>query len=307
MLYHSQQAGVFKYFDFSFLWMGDKFLSIPAPKYLALDINHYQKKLKEEEQKKNPKVDITGPLYALITEKKDYYRLGTASNFDAPKQVVDRERDAIRILFKELKGFQWNRNFGWVGQTKTHMKPQINVFETEVELYEGISVKKLAVGKTSNNFLTSLSLQNNACDGKFPAGVTTFTYCKLLLLHWNAIGGQLPFNFRSLVNLRDLNLSGNCLEGSLDVRSFECLEKLITLNVSFNKFTGSIPDCFGSLPQLTDLNMSDNQFTGPIPKSISFLKKLTKLKLFRNELSGPIPASISTLQKLTEVNLSENK
>lgn len=77
-------------------------------------------------------------------------------------------------------------------------------------------------------------------------------------------------------NVRELNLSGKNLSGSLkaEVRFLSDLE---VLNLSSNDFTG-LPAEVGQLSKLRILNLSDNPFTG-LPQELGNLKNLEVLDL----------------------------
>ncbi|EOA15994.1 hypothetical protein CARUB_v10004113mg [Capsella rubella] len=80
-----------------------------------------------------------------------------------------------------------------------------------------------------------------------------------------------------------------------------------TIDVSGNKFEGSIPESIGLLKDLIVLNMSNNGFVGSIPPSLSNLTNLQSLDLSKNRLSGKIPAELGRLTFLAKMNFSYNK
>lgn len=87
----------------------------------------------------------------------------------------------------------------------------------------------------------------------------------------------------------------------------EILNIFTSIDLSSNKFTGYIPDSFGSLEALQSLDLSNNELTGPIPPSIGNLKQLESLDLSHNKLSGVIPQQLaSELNFLAFFNVSYN-
>ncbi|ESW14359.1 hypothetical protein PHAVU_008G274100 [Phaseolus vulgaris] len=147
---------------------------------------------------------------------------------------------------------------------------------------------------------------------------------------------RLSFPFGGFVSLTHLNLSGNTfLEGEIPSQISQ-LSKLESLDLSntpltFNQFSGQIPNVFpqsnkfqelhlsantigGELPStlsnlrhLLFLDLSMNQFSGQIPSSLSNLRHLLLLDLSKNQFSGQIPSSLSNLQHLIHLDLSQNK
>ncbi|TQD95439.1 hypothetical protein C1H46_018924 [Malus baccata] len=66
--------------------------------------------------------------------------------------------------------------------------------------------------------------------------------------------------------------------------------QLNVLDLSFNSFTGNIPQTMRNLTQLTELSLQNNTLTGPIPDLD--LPKLKRLNLSYNRLNGSIPSSL---------------
>jgi tRNA A-37 threonylcarbamoyl transferase component Bud32 len=75
------------------------------------------------------------------------------------------------------------------------------------------------------------------------------------------------------------------------------------LNLSRNKFIGSIPVQFGS--DLESLDLSGNFLTGTIPITLDNLVQLSMLNLSHNRLSGTIPQNFG--RNLVFVNISDNQ
>ena len=61
-----------------------------------------------------------------------------------------------------------------------------------------------------------------------------------------------------------------------------------------------------SFQSLQVLNLSGNKFAGSLPKSLSCLVSLRQIKLYNNQLEGQLPDVFSTCTALEEVNLSQN-
>jgi Leucine-rich repeat (LRR) protein len=91
-----------------------------------------------------------------------------------------------------------------------------------------------------------------------------------------------------------------------DITMIKILRSLVLIDISNNRFHGTIPEAIGELVLLRGLNMSHNALTGPIPSQFGNLKQLESLDLSSNELSGEIPQNLASLNFLSTLNLSYN-
>ena len=139
-----------------------KKLPLPPPKrVLQLETSSYEKKYKECESK-GVKGDILESLRIEVFSRKDQFQIGTDSLYEKPADVSRPEKSQLLKLFRSLRGFSWERNFGWIGQDKTMTKQEIKVFEGEVELYDGLTIAHAIVGDSSSpSFVTGVSLSSN--------------------------------------------------------------------------------------------------------------------------------------------------
>ncbi|XP_061978336.1 probable LRR receptor-like serine/threonine-protein kinase At3g47570 [Populus nigra] len=103
-----------------------------------------------------------------------------------------------------------------------------------------------------------------------------------------------------------LDLSGLRLTGSISPHIGN-LSFLRSLHLQENQFTGVIPDQIGALFRLKVLNMSFNTISGPIPLNITNCLNLQILDLMQNEISGAIPEELSNLKSLEILKLGGNK
>ena len=95
-----------------------------------------------------------------------------------------------------------------------------------------------------------------------------------------------------------LILYGNLLGGSLPLSIGNLERSLQYLDISYNFFSGSIPEELYNLQLLTGLFLSSNQFTGTLSDSLGDLEVIQDLWFDHNAMSGPIPASIGNLLDL---------
>ena len=103
-----------------------------------------------------------------------------------------------------------------------------------------------------------------------------------------------------------LVLTGQELSGSIPPE-FGLLEKLTYLDLRRNRLTGNIPVEIGRLTGLTYLSLQSNHLLGSIPGDLSNLAYLTELHLSRNLLSGSIPGELGGMGSLELIRLRSNR
>ncbi|MCD7454992.1 hypothetical protein HAX54_026720 [Datura stramonium] len=157
------------------------------------------------------------------------------------------------------------------------------------------------VGRLKN--LQFLNLSGNALAGSLPANLTSLRNLTVVSLKDNYFFGAVPVGFDSV---HVLDLSSNLINGSLPPNFGG--SNLRYFNVSFNRLSGDIPPEFGSkIPPNATIDLSYNNFTGAIPESSVFLNQSRKAFSGNPELCGeplknlcPIPSTITTLPNSPE-------
>ncbi|CAJ1952748.1 unnamed protein product [Sphenostylis stenocarpa] len=112
------------------------------------------------------------------------------------------------------------------------------------------------------------------------------------------------FGLKKLVSL---DLRYNFFKGSIPggIRSLTLLENL---DLSGNSFSSYIPDWFyGSFRHLTYLDLSYNNLQGTISDALGNMTSLVTLHLSGNQFDGPIPTSFGNLCNLREIYFSNLK
>lgn len=103
------------------------------------------------------------------------------------------------------------------------------------------------------------------------------------------------------IKLADMELKGQF------PREIENCSSLTTLDLSNNKFNGTIPsDISKMLFFVTSLDLSSNSFSGGIPVDIANCSYLNVLRLDHNQLTGQIPQELSRLSRIKEFNVANN-
>ncbi|KAK8711023.1 hypothetical protein V6N13_146327 [Hibiscus sabdariffa] len=83
-------------------------------------------------------------------------------------------------------------------------------------------------------------------------------------------------------------------------------DKVISLSLPHNGFSGKIPADIGDLKFLEVLQLQGNNFSGQIPVHISSIPSLTVLNLSFNSFSGNIPDKLIGTRSLKVIDLSNN-
>ncbi|KAL2633115.1 hypothetical protein R1flu_004594 [Riccia fluitans] len=118
--------------------------------------------------------------------------------------------------------------------------------------------------------------------------------------------GKLPECFCKFSQITDLLLAENRLEGVVPSCIGSSLGKLVSLDLSSNRFVGPFPTTLSRLTSLQTLYLYQNKFIGSIPSVIGNMGSLQVLLLANNSFSGAIPPSIGNLAELGTLDLSVN-
>ncbi|RZC90447.1 hypothetical protein C5167_029582 [Papaver somniferum] len=168
------------------------------------------------------------------------------------------------------------------------------------------------IGTTLPN-LEILALNGNRFSGVLPNSISNLSRLSTLDLSSNQFTGSVPPSLGNLKNLTILNIEGNYFgSGEVDNLSFlnsltNC-SKLERLFISFNKFSGKLPDSIANLStKLTRLEVGYNKIFGEIPPGIENLVNLNALDFSGNQLNGSIPVFLGKLPNLIYISLSDNE
>ncbi|KAG2705711.1 hypothetical protein I3760_05G069100 [Carya illinoinensis] len=160
--------------------------------------------------------------------------------------------------------------------------------------------------------LRSLNLASCSLNKKNGHVVPTFISTQYLLylldLSDNSLEGNIPCQLLFNMNITDLYMSGNKINGSFLDCSTNGTSPLKSLDISDNHVEGYLPENIGYLlPSLSLIDMSSNALEGNIPWSFGYLP-LHFVDLSHNNLSGTVPQSLTrTGTRLMVLDLSNNK
>lgn len=253
----------------------------------------------------NNLIEVLNMLPSLLEINLSYCGLGNTHT--SPPAYVNYTLSSIQYL--NLSSNSFGGKFPSFFRNMTSLRVldlSRNYFNSTVPQYLGTSYKSLVQLNLAGNRFDSI-------EGGFSTILWNQCQLKSFDLSSNSFHGeivQLDGNLSArciAYDLEILSLSFNKFTGHLPQKFLGQLKNLKFLGLGDNLFSGSIPSSIGGLSSLRELSLSYNQFTGAIPASLGQLSALRTLYLDGNKLSGSIPASIGGLSALVELDLSFNQ
>ncbi|KAJ6807338.1 receptor-like protein kinase HAIKU2 [Iris pallida] len=155
--------------------------------------------------------------------------------------------------------------------------------------------------------VTRINLSSRDLSGTIPfSSLCQLPYLTNVSLTYNYLSGILTSDLRNCTELTYLDLSFNNFTGTIP--DLTPLHKLQTLVLSDNFFSGVFPwTSLRNLTSLTSLSLGDNPFgPSPFPEEVTNLTSLRWLFLSDSNLNGEIPPSIGDLTALVDLELADN-
>ncbi|KAM3704805.1 hypothetical protein ACB098_03G032800 [Castanea mollissima] len=158
-----------------------------------------------------------------------------------------------------------------------------------------------------------LDLSHNNIQGQIPQWVWNTTLPQIpppstviYLVADNMLQGEVSPLICKLSSLHSLDLSNNKFRGTLPHCLSSFSNSLSILNLQGNNFHGTIPQLCAKGSRMKMIDMSQNQFEGLLPRSLSNCKMLEILNLGSNQLSDVFPSWLGTLLELRVLILRRN-
>lgn len=206
-----------------------------------------------------------------------------------------RQRDslALRVVYDSLGGSGWTNQANWMTNSP-------------INTWFGVEIDPLF------NRVIYLSLSSNNLTGRIPNAIGRLDSLYQLTLSSNKLTGVLPDSLFQMKRLTNLYIYGirfqgeeYGLTGTLSSQ-FVNLTRLTELELGANKFSGTIPGFWSSMPSLRSLNLYYNNFTGQIPATLGNASQLTTLELSSNYSldAAPLPSSFANLTNMQYLYLN---
>ncbi|KAM0883912.1 hypothetical protein ACQ4PT_031337 [Festuca glaucescens] len=167
--------------------------------------------------------------------------------------------------------------------------------------YQGL-VGEISPSLGNLTFLKYLILSDNSFTAEIPPFLGNLRHLRYLSLSNNSLQGRVP-SFANCSSLEGLLLNGNHLVGQIPVN---WPPRLLSLHVSFNNLTGTIPTSLANLTMLIEFRCMANKIEGTIPNEFAKFRRLQFLNAGGNLLAGRFPLAILNLSTLIEVGLTAN-
>ncbi|KAJ3686276.1 hypothetical protein LUZ61_015440 [Rhynchospora tenuis] len=126
-----------------------------------------------------------------------------------------------------------------------------------------------------------------------------------LVLNSKQLAGCISPSLSNLTFLQRIDLSDNKFHGSMPAELGK-LARLWSINVSMNSLEGVIPSALGNCSSLEIIHVHNNKLRGTIPSNLAQCRKLKSIYLGNNFLTGSIPPTLGNLTNLIELRAWQN-
>lgn len=142
------------------------------------------------------------------------------------------------------------------------------------------------VGCDSNNYITSIHLDERNISGSIPSEFRGLTHLVELDMDSNRLTGTIPSELGQLSRLEIIDLDKNFLTGTIPEGLYDATG-LRVLDLDTNSLNGTVSTRIGQLTELYFLQLDFNLFSGSIPSELGNLGKTLKyISLFANKFEA---------------------
>ncbi|KAH6791347.1 Leucine-rich receptor-like protein kinase family protein [Perilla frutescens var. frutescens] len=179
--------------------------------------------------------------------------------------------------------------------------------------FKNLSHLDLSINNISTNFpkigdcssLEHLDLSSNKIFGDVGSSLSLCGKLTFLNLTNNVLTGTVPA--LPAGSLRYLYLQENDFQGAVPTFLSDLCTTLVEMDLSYNNFTGSLPESLAACSVLELLDVSNNNFSGELPvDTLLKLSNLRTLVMSFNNFVGNLPDSLSKLVSLEILDVSSN-
>ncbi|OIT21226.1 PREDICTED: systemin receptor SR160 [Nicotiana attenuata] len=238
---------------------------------------------------------------------------------DPPSKEVKASTFSLQVLDLSFNNISGQNLFPWLSSMRF---VELEYFSVKGNKLAGnipeLDLRNLSyLDLSANNFSTGfpsfkdcsnlehLDLSFNKFYGDIGASLSSCGKLSFLNLTNNQFVGLVPK--LPSESLEFLYLRGNDFQGFFPSQLADLCKTLVELDLSFNNFSGLVPENLGACSSLELLDISNNNFSGKLP--VDTLLKLSNLKtmvLSFNNFIGGLPESFSNLLKLETLDVSSN-
>jgi len=199
----------------------------------------------------------------------------------------ERQRSALKALFKSAGGSQWREDKNWLVEDQSYCNwERVECceewayfhWETDCNFFQ-------------KNDILRLDFSLNKLNGFIPSELGDITQIINLSLSGNELTGKIPTELARLDQLAKIIFTNNMLTGIIP-NQIGSLTKLEALLLEDNLLTGTVPTEMGLMTGLETLRVNGNNLRGSIPIELDLLSGLFELELFNNDFTGAVPPGI---------------
>lgn len=256
--------------------------------------------------------EFTGGIHSLfhLTELEEIYGAfnSLADGFDNESfgrltnlRVLDLKNNKLEGPFPDILwmlpklkvvDFHFNALDGHIHEIKDKFSPVLEYLDVSENFLGG------GLPTTLNRVtdLVHLDVSSNRFEDPLPEDFSGLTKLTSLLLSDNSNFGPqpIPLWLDKLTNLRHLSLKLTGRTGTIPYWFSSSMKNLETLDMDWNRVSGTIPTDWANMTKLEHLILNRNWLEGTIPKGVSKLPNLKTIMLDNNNLVGELVSCQAT-------------
>jgi hypothetical protein len=109
---------------------------------LKVELETYEKRMKALAEQPSHDRGEMQMLFMEFVTRKDRLRALASIHYEPVFDLNGLHKKALKDIFNRLDGFSWSHRFGWIGQSKTPTRIEIDPFVVAAPLYDGLHVEK---------------------------------------------------------------------------------------------------------------------------------------------------------------------
>eukprot|EP01040_Poterioochromonas_malhamensis_P004341 gene4341-4654_t len=209
------------------------------------------------------------------------------------KTFPEEEWFTLQEIFDKTNGPFWITKTNWDFTNISRNNPCIND-------WYGITISGFLTCKIS-----SITLSRNNMYGLLPSSFSNFSGLITINIPSNLLYGSLP-SFQNMPFLQVVNLRNNSFSGSISSEMFINTSTVQTLELEYNRLSGTLPDWLYTLSRLKLISLDNNHLSGTLSPQIGNLITLRYLSISNNRFYGTLPTSMVSFRHLNIFSADNN-